>query len=392
MAQQKKMQQPASRPSVLSEEKIIDSDSDDQAAEESDSSVGDPLESVESKKRHSRAPKQSLMKSLQKPNSEVESEDEEMAGDEQSRDESNDGSNASSSSRTKRSAPTKVSAPPRKKAKPTPPTAIAPKAFKPPNGFEKARFSPSDYASDSTAFLAQDLTSKQVWHITAPASVSIKDINPFSISDVQSGKPVFSKNGIDYGFLTGLHKTERLLLADGENVEYAPTKVPISGTYHLRELGRSKARSATDADKEKNSISFTALSTVPSKNPREQPAGMKMRYHPYGSTPASKEGGVSTPLPTFRMPAELPESQSDKSERDKQRQEKRAKEREPSRDADAMDVDPTPSSAVTSPSSGTPAKSASTMVDTSFEVAIETPVKEKKRKKKKHKLADESTL
>ena len=55
-----------------------------------------------------------------------------------------------------------------------------------------------------------------------------------------------------------------------------------------------------------------------------------------------------------------------------------------------MYIDQTPSSTVKNPSSGTPAKSASAVVEATFEAATETHVKEKNRKKKKHKLVDET--
>jgi DNA-directed RNA polymerase I subunit RPA34.5 len=390
---QEKKHKPASRPSVLSEEKIFDSDSDDQQPHRSSVKVVQPPEikmAADRKPRDALLRAQKLKALVPKPLSEVDSGEEETAKDKVNEEESDEGSEASSSSGTKRPAPTKAAALPRKKAKPTPPTAIAPKAFKPPSGFKKTTFSSTDYAADSTTFLTEDLTGKQIWHITAPASVNIKDIKPFNIQDVRSGKPVFSKNGIDYGFLTGLHKTERLLLASEESVEYAPTKAPVSGTYHLRELGRSKVRSAVDANKENESIRFTAVSTVPSRKPREQPTGIRMRYQPYGSLPMSKEGTSPTSAPTFRIPGELPESQLSKSERKKQRKEKKTEEREASHDASAMYIDQTPSSAVKNASSGTPAKSASAVVEATFEAATETHVKEKNRKKKKHKLVDET--
>jgi hypothetical protein len=393
MSQQQK-QKPAIRPSVLSEEKIVDSDSDDDQQPHWSSAKAVELPEIkmaaDRKKREAllKAQKQAL---VPKPISEVDSGEKETTEDEASEEESDDGSHASSPSGTKRPVPTKAAAPPRKKAKPTPPTAIAPKAFKLPDGFEKAKLSSTDYAADSTAFLTEDLTTKQIWHITAPASVNIKDIKPFNIQDVRSGKPVFSKNGIDYGFLTGLQKTEKLLLASEESVEYAPAIAPVSGTYHLRELGRSKVGNASDADKENGSVRFTAVSTVPSKKPREQPTGMRMRYQPYGSAPMSKEGTSTISTSTFRIPHELPKSQLEKSERKKQRKEKKTKERGASHDASAMDIDQTPSSAVKNPSSGTPAQTASAMVEATFEAATETPVKEKKRKKK-HKLVDEADL
>jgi len=62
---------------------------------------------------------------------------------------------------------------------------------------------------------------------------------------------------------------------------------------------------------------------------------------------------------------------------------------ESSQEADAMDIDITPSSTVKNPESGKPTESATTMVDKVFAAATETPSQEKKRKKKKHRIEEE---
>lgn len=399
MAQQKAKQNAASKPSMLSEERIIDSDSesDDQGVRPASSEHRVSKQPVSAKKS---VEKKAVTngKKHKTPEPESSSEDQALSEDddaeqedeEASEDFSDDESEASGPERS--SPPTKGAPPPKKRVKPTAPAPIAAKAFKPPNGFEKTNHAAVDDASDSTAFLTQDLSQKQVWHITAPASVNIVDIKPFNIQDVRSGKPVFSKNGIDYGFLTGLHKSEKLLLATGENVEYVPAGATISGAYHLREIGRSESKNDKDSDKENSEISFTAISTVPPKKPREQPTGLRMRYHPYGSVGVSKGQSSSNIPPTFRMVPELPESQLDKSEKKRKRNEKNSKQREESQDVDAMDIDVAPSWSVKNPDSAKPAKSASQMVEVAFEAATETPVREKKRKKKKHRLADEAAV
>jgi hypothetical protein len=406
MAQQKTKQKssqkaPIGRPVMLSQEKIVDSDSD--SPEDTETASKNPA----SKKR---GPVQKSIEKKEAPTNEtkhmtpVSSSDEEMAKeeddaieDEASQEESESENGSFPSNSTKRPASSAhVTPAPRKKVKPTPPIAIAPKPFKPPHGFEKTTLLASDYAAGSTEFLTKDLTRKQIWHITAPASVNIRDIKPFDIQDVRSGKPILSKNGVDYGFLTGSHKTEKLLLASGEGMEYAQARVPISGTYHLREIARSQAKTHADGDKENSTISFAARSIVNSKKPREQPVGLRMRYQPYGSVVASNGPGFSSTLqPTFHMLPELPESQADKSARKKARKEKKAGQqaKESSQNDDAMDLDPIPTSMVKNPESGKPSESATRMVDKVFQAATENPSQETKRKKKKkHRIAEEVSL
>jgi hypothetical protein len=50
-------------------------------------------------------------------------------------------------------------------------------------------------------FRNQNLSGKQVWYITAPASVPIGAIKRVSLKDVQLGKPSLSVNGNKYGFV-----------------------------------------------------------------------------------------------------------------------------------------------------------------------------------------------
>jgi hypothetical protein len=403
MAQQKTKEKtsqkaPIRQPSMLSQERIVDSDSDgpDEPETVPDTPLSKAPASVKmvigKQRTYTNGTKHKIAQSSS--GEETANEEDDATEDEASEEESESESYSAPSRTTKRPNPPAQATPPppRKRSKPTQPTAIAPKPFKPPHGFEKITLSASDYAAHSTEFLTGDLSRKQIWHITAPASVNIRDIKPFHIQDVRSGKPIFSKNGVDFGFLAGLHKTEKLLLPDGESVEYAQAKAPISGTYHLREIGRSKTKRDADGDQENSNVSFAASSLVPPKAPREQPVGLRMRYQPYGSLVVSKVQTTSTSPPTFRMAPELPESQLAKSAQKKARKEKKASQQAKvsSQDVDAMDLDPIPGVMVKNPESGKPTESATQMVDKVFEAATENPSQETKRKKKKeHRIAEE---
>jgi hypothetical protein len=392
-----KSKEAVSQPSMLSEERIIDSDTD--SPEEQEVVLKKPTSkqntpgkrSIEQTSVSTNGKKRQVSESRSSSDQESAIHEGDDTQDEVSEEESESESSASSPTGSKRPALPTQALPAHKKAKPTPPNAIAPKAFKAPKGFERTTLSASDYADSSTEFLTENLTQKQVWHITAPASFNIRKIKPFEIQDVRSGKPIFSKNGVDYGFLTGLHKTEKLLLPSGDSVQYTHSVAPISGTYHLREMGRSQTKNVADGDTENSEIPFAARSPVASKSPREQPVGLRMRYQPYGSSSNSKSQVPSSSPSTFRMAPELPDSQLEKSARKKARKEKRASQqaKETSQDVDAMDLDPMPSSTIKNPDSGKPSDSATTMVDKVFEAATDTSSQEKKRKKKKKYLITE---
>jgi hypothetical protein len=52
----------------------------------------------------------------------------------------------------------------------------------------------------SKLFHKSSLEGKQIWYITAPASVSLSSIGQMSLRDIEKGKKALSHNGNDYGF------------------------------------------------------------------------------------------------------------------------------------------------------------------------------------------------
>lgn len=71
--------------------------------------------------------------------------------------------------------------------------------FKPPPGFEKTSSKNSSKASQ--LFSKSNLEGKEIWYITAPASVPIASVAEMSLRDAKLGKTVFSQDGNDYGFV-----------------------------------------------------------------------------------------------------------------------------------------------------------------------------------------------
>ena len=87
-----------------------------------------------------------------------------------------------------------------------------PVSFNPPAGFTAA--SVDDSRKSSQLFGDSNLESKQIWYITAPASVSIDTIKDMSLRGVRSGKVVLSQKGNEYRFVedTAENKTYTKLM------------------------------------------------------------------------------------------------------------------------------------------------------------------------------------
>lgn len=87
-----------------------------------------------------------------------------------------------------------------------------PASFKPPTGFTAASI--DDSRKSSHLFDDSKLEGKQIWYITAPATVSIDTIKDMSLRGAKSGNVVLSHNGVEYGFVedTAENKTYTKLM------------------------------------------------------------------------------------------------------------------------------------------------------------------------------------
>jgi hypothetical protein len=70
--------------------------------------------------------------------------------------------------------------------------------YKPPTGFEVASI--DDTPKTSKLFSKSGLEGKQIWYITAPASVPISSIQKVSLAGIKQGEAILSHNGSNYGF------------------------------------------------------------------------------------------------------------------------------------------------------------------------------------------------
>jgi len=92
-----------------------------------------------------------------------------------------------------------------------------PAPFKPPLGFENSSI--EDSSRVSKLFKKSNLEGKQIWYITAPASVSISSIEQISLQDIKEGKPILSHGGNNYGLSQDIavDKTYTKILAPNES-------------------------------------------------------------------------------------------------------------------------------------------------------------------------------
>lgn len=228
-------------------------------------------------------------------------EDDSKSSQANGRDDSETESTSSTVPRQKRppSDATQIST--RKKAKTITSTVqISAKPYKAPSGYEPLTLTASDYAAD-VATLFDDLTGKQIWHITVPDTISIESIKELDIQGALKGEAILSKNGVDYNMQSIPPRNEGVLLPQGTKSTYEQCPTKIQRSFHLREMIKKSQ------PQEKTSIVFTATATGKAKVIRKQPEGLKMRYIPYGATPLEEDAEDVDMDDAFQVPPEVPE-------------------------------------------------------------------------------------
>lgn len=68
----------------------------------------------------------------------------------------------------------------------------------PPRGFNPVPL--NDKTTSKAASIFDHLDGKQVWHITAPAGVSLKELKQLAMDKAMAGEAILNSNGADYGF------------------------------------------------------------------------------------------------------------------------------------------------------------------------------------------------
>jgi hypothetical protein len=215
-----------------------------------------------------------------------------LPGNKKSKDTSSDSSSTSSSDTSSDDSDTdNAPQPTRKPAQTQPPPRAQPQshaidfrptqAYVPPKGFNPVAL--SDKTISKSTGLFDNLEGKQVWHITAPTGVSLKDLSELAMDKAMKGDAILSYKGTDYGF-SQTEKSEdgtrEVLLPRKNGME--PVSTRISQTLRLRSVVRLPHLSAKQADQNTGSEAAASITRSTIRAPRPQVTGLKMRFLPTG--------------------------------------------------------------------------------------------------------------
>lgn len=182
--------------------------------------------------------------------------------------------------------------------KPVPP-------YDPPPGFESTTIVLPASSSLPDLFSPASLRSKEFWHIIVPSSVSIASLTEVSSQSVQSGAVIISYKGTDYGLVSKTQNSNAkkiLLLPSAETSEYKSVTLEIARTLQLQQTIPNRAHESDIV-----SSNATNATSRHGSAARQQPEGLRMRYHPFGDSEDSFEQSGSSPTkhdqaPQFLLP------------------------------------------------------------------------------------------
>lgn len=152
--------------------------------------------------------------------------------------------------------------------------------FKAPTGFQP--LSTGTSSLDLQGF--DNLDGKQVWHISAPASVDLTMIKDLDIGAALRGESILTASGIDYGMQPASDQAEILLLASGNPVSYKQ-KTTVNRAFRLRQVANDSTNPVSNSPSETavtDGLHFTAQVPGKKKQPRQQPSSLKYRHAPLG--------------------------------------------------------------------------------------------------------------
>ncbi len=176
--------------------------------------------------------------------------------------------------------------------------------YEPPPGFEPALISSHPSSKVTEILASSNLAGKQLWHITVPSSVPVTAIKEISAQSLQSGNPILSYKGADYGLVpkSGAEASiHALLLPSTHTNDYQPCRIPLLRTLHLQQLVKIPIRAHQTA----GVPNPTSKPQTHVKAVRQQPQGLKMRYHAFGTSDHSESDVSATTAfkaPEFRIP------------------------------------------------------------------------------------------
>ncbi|KAI9822463.1 MAG: hypothetical protein M1827_000182 [Pycnora praestabilis] len=158
--------------------------------------------------------------------------------------------------------------------------------YQPPPGFQAISTFSQSSSKASKLLTSSKLDAKQLWYITAPASVPITSIKEVALDSINKGGLTLSHDGADYGFTTsseGERTRTKLLVPSQSGDGYRLAPINITQRLHLQQMIRvpslTNGKPSPSAD---GSQSGVTIKTPAVKPVRPQPQGLKMRFRPFG--------------------------------------------------------------------------------------------------------------
>ncbi|OKL60784.1 hypothetical protein UA08_04291 [Talaromyces atroroseus] len=187
------------------------------------------------------------------------------------------------------------------------------RAFFPPSGFKQSK--PKTRPSPAISSALSNLEGKQVFHITAPSSLSISRIKEVAFGKAILGEPILSHKGVDYGLVANTQQqkqgSEALLVYDeATNTFVKKRELKNIESYNIQEIVRLPGLDSTQ-------VPSTQEASKKQSKARPQPKHLRMRFHPVGSLnlPPETVGSSSesdAEEPTFRVPRKDLKEKSEK--------------------------------------------------------------------------------
>jgi len=145
-------------------------------------------------------------------------------------------------------------------------------------------------ASDMAALdVFNALEGKQIWHISAPSTMPVSQIESLDIAGGLKGAEILNHKGIAYELSSANMEDATVLLPQGRNGEYAPASAKVTRAFRLQESSKATANGHIAASEHHDSevdqtVKFFATQTGQKPPPRKQPGNLKARYVPYGAS------------------------------------------------------------------------------------------------------------
>ncbi|KAF2025036.1 hypothetical protein EK21DRAFT_104235 [Setomelanomma holmii] len=125
----------------------------------------------------------------------------------------------------------------------------------------------NDKTTSKSARIFEELHGKQIWHITAPAGVSMKDLKEIAMDSAMKEEAILEHKGTSYGF---------------RNLELGADVACEVMTLHLEAVVKLPHLSSKQADPNLGSEAAASITRSTIRAPRPQLKGLKMRFRPTG--------------------------------------------------------------------------------------------------------------